>query len=91
MVGTSVAPRDCWGWGGMGSPPFPLIPQAGRAADREVPAAAWGKGGPLSPTPSETHGTEPTLSDPSCGCLGLAGRCWAWEQGSGRADTAEGR
>lgn len=50
-------------------------------------AAGRGRGSFLSPR-SETPGTEPSLSDPSCGCLGPAGRCWGWERGSGRADTA---
>ena len=47
VMSTSVAPRGCWNWGGVGwvALLFPRSPLAGRAAGWEVPFAVLVRGG----------------------------------------------
>lgn len=91
LLGSCGGPVVAWGSRslpglGRGALHFPSVPEQGGLL-----TATWGKRGPLTPTSSEIHGTGPTLSDPSCGYLGLAGRCCGWEQVSGQADTVKRR
>lgn len=59
---------------------LPSIPRQGLSLAEKALLQCVAQGSFLShPVMGETHGTKLALSDSSCGCLGLAGRCWSWE------------